>query len=165
MRPVNAPGDGPLREPVGQAVEDEAERAALWARVHADYDELKLSHRELVAKHGVPISTLKDKIKREMWTPRKRSRLVDRPMIITRLFRVLELQVADLEMEMAEMARGSKRSGEKEVALLGKMAGNLDKLMELDRAAGEGRRTRQRTKDMQDIRNRLIERIEQLKRD
>jgi hypothetical protein len=159
---MNAAPGAPLPEE-GRIVDDE-EKLALWARVRADYD-LKLSHRKLAEKHGVPISTLKDKIKQELWPPRRRSRLVDRPVIITRMFRVLELQVKDLETEMAEMARNAKRSGEKEVALLGKMAVNLDKLMELDRAAGEGRRTRQRTKDMQDIRNRLIERIEQLKRD
>lgn len=137
----------------------------LWACVRLDHEVGKLTHDELVAKHGVTRSALKYRIKRDLWARRKSSSAVDRPMIITRMFRVLELQVADLEMEMADMARGSRRSGEKEVALLGKMAGNLDKLMELDREAGEGRRTRQRTKDMQDIRNRLIERIEQLKRD
>lgn len=81
------------------------------------------------------------------------------------MFRVLEKQVMDLEMEMTEMTRASRRSGGKEVVLLGKLATTLDKLMDLDGRAGEGRRTRQRTKEMQDIRNKLIERIEQLKRD
>jgi len=136
------------------------EQRELWLRVRADYDQ-GLTHLVLAEKHGVPLSTLKDRIKKELWPPRKRSRLVDRPMIITRMFRVLEIQVVDLEMEMAEMARASRRSGEREVVLLGKLAGNLDKLMELDAQAGEGRRTRQRTKQMQDIRNKLIERIEQ----
>lgn len=124
-----------------------------------------MTQRALVEKYGVTPSELKYRIKRDLWTRRKRSNAVDRPTIITRMFRVLEKQVMDMEMEMAEMARASRRSGEKEVVLLGKLAGNLDKLMELDLRAGEGRRTRQRTKDMQDIRNRLIERIEQLKRE
>ncbi len=123
-----------------------------------------MTHRQLVETHHVAMATLKAVIKRQMWPPRRRSRLVDRPLIITRMFRVLEVQVVDLEMEMAEMARGLKRSGEKEVVLLGKLAGNLDRLMDLDARAGEGRRTRQRSKQMLDIRNKLIERIEQLKR-
>ena len=143
----------------------EQEDEALWLRVRADRELGELNQIELAAKHGVTLSALKYRIVRDLWPRRNRSKVVDRPMIITRMFRVLERQVADLEMEMAQMSRDARRSGEKEVALLGKLAGNLDKLMDLDSRAGEGRRTRQRTKEMHDIRTKLIERIEQLKRE
>lgn len=153
----------PVRARLGDAAEG-AELAALWQRVRADYD-AGMTHQALIAKHGIAKSTLTGRIRRDLWPPRRRSSSVDRPTIITRMFRVLEKQVMDLEMEMTEMTRASRRSGGKEVVLLGKLATTLDKLMDLDGRAGEGRRTRQRTKEMQDIRNKLIERIEQLKRD
>lgn len=134
-----------------------------WHAVRADYDDGMLL-AELYGKHRISSSQLSGRITKEAWPRRNRSRVVDRPMIITRMFRVLERQVVDLEMEMAEMTRNAKRSGDKEVVLLGKLASTLDKLMDLDVRAGEGRRTKTRTKAMQDIHHKLIERIEQLKR-
>lgn len=135
-----------------------------WAAVRADHD-AGMPHAEIEARHGVTHSALNWRIKVELWPRRKLSRLVDRPMIITRMFRVLERQVIDLELEMSEMARSGTRSGDKEVVLLGKLAGTLGKLMDLDVEAGEGRRTKTRSKEMKDIHHKLIERIEQLKRE
>ena len=135
-----------------------------WPGVRADYDAGMLL-ADIYARHRISSSQLSARINRELWPRRNRSRVVDRPMIITRMYRVLERQVMDLEMEMADMTKTAKRSGDREVVLLGKLASNLDKLMDLDVRAGEGRRTRQRTRDMQDIRQQLIARIEQLKRD
>lgn len=143
---------------------DAAGNDALWARVKADYDTGEHTQLELCARHGVTPSQLKYRIKHHLWTPRYRSKAVDRPLIIARLFRVLELQVKNLETEMNEMADGAKRSGEGEVAVLGKLAANLERLMDLDARLPEKRRGKQQTRHMQDIRNKLVQRIEQLKR-
>ena len=63
------------------------------------------------------------------------------------------------------MQTEDRRSGEKEVVLLGKIAANLEKLMALD---GTGpttnSRARSRSKDIVDLRSKLVERIEHLKR-
>jgi hypothetical protein len=134
-----------------------------WQSVRADYDAGMLL-ADIYTKHRISSSQLTARINKELWPRRNRSRFVDRSMIITRMFRVLERQVMDLEMEMADMTRRTARSGEKEVVLLGKLAGTLDKLMNLDGLAGEGRRTKTRTKQMKEIHHKLIERIEQLKR-
>jgi hypothetical protein len=134
-----------------------------WLAIRVDYD-AGLPYAEIQAKHGVTYSALSWRIKSELWPTRRRRRVIDRPMIITRMFRVLERQVADLEMEMSDMARNGRRSGDKEVALLGKLAGNLGKLMDYDTQAGEGRRTKARTRQMTEVHHKLIERIEQLKR-
>jgi hypothetical protein len=134
-----------------------------WDVVRLDYDDGMLI-KDILNKHGISSSQLSARINKEVWPRRNRSRVVDRQMIITRMFRVLERQVVDLELEIQDMARSGKRSGDKEVVLLGKIAGNLGKLMELDSRAGEGRRTKRRTKDMTDVHHKLIERIEQLKR-
>jgi hypothetical protein len=136
---------------------------ARWERIRADY-ETGLSQAAIIERHGVTKSALNWRIKHELWPRRRRSSVVDRPMIITRMFRVLERQVVDLEMEMMEMARSKARSGDKEVVLLGKLAGNLGKLMELDVRAGEGRRTASRSRKMTEVHHKLIERIEELKR-
>lgn len=134
-----------------------------WQNIRADYDEGMLL-AEIYAKHRISSSQLSARINKELWPRRNRSRVVDRPMIITRMYRVLERQVMDLEMEMADMTRRSARAGEKEVMLLGKLAGTLGKLVDLDALAGEGRRTKTRTKQMKEVHHKLIERIEQLKR-
>jgi hypothetical protein len=136
----------------------------LWRRVKADYDTKQYTQLQLSKMHGVTLSALKHRIKTHLWEPRYRSKQIDRPQIIARLFRILELQVKDLEMEMNEMAQSARRSGDKEVTLLGRLAGNVGKLMELDAQVPHKRRGAQRTKQMEDIRNKLVERIEQLKR-
>ncbi len=139
------------------------DEAARWVRIRADYDDGMLL-AELYVKHSISSSQLSARINKEAWPRRNRSRVVDRSMIITRMFRVLERQVIDLELEMSQMARSGARSGDKEVVLLGKLASTLGKLMEFDALAGEGRRTKARTRQMTDVHHKLIERIEQLKR-
>lgn len=134
-----------------------------WDAVRVDYD-AGMAQSNIEARHGITHSALNWHIKTALWPPRRKSSVIDRPMIITRMFRVLERQVMDLEMEMADMTKRATRSGDREVVLLGKLAGTLDKLMDLDGRAGEGRRTKTRTKEMKDIHHKLIERIEQLKR-
>jgi hypothetical protein len=147
----------------GSVSEENVEDPELWVRVRTDYD-AGLTRKAIVEKHPITYAALSWKITQELWPRRRRSSVVDRPLIITRMFRVLERQVLDLELEMADMTKKASRSGEKEVVLLGKLAGNLDKLMDLDARAGEGRRTHSRSKAMTDIRHKLIARIEQLKR-
>ena len=139
------------------------DEVARWVRIRADYDDGMLL-AEILVKHGISSSQLSARINKEVWPRRNRSRVVDRPMIITRMFRVLERQVVDLELEMVDMARGGTRSGDKEVVLLGKLASTLGKLMAFDALAGAGRRTKARTRQMTDVHHKLIERIEQLKR-
>jgi hypothetical protein len=133
------------------------------AGLRADYD-AGMTYEKLRAKYGVSSSQISWRVTTQGWPRRNRSRVVDRPMIITRMFRVLERQVMDLEMGMSDMARSGARSGDKEVVLLGKLAGTLGKLMEFDAKVGEGRRTKARTRQMTDVHHKLIERIEQLKR-
>ncbi len=150
-------------EEVGEEAVEPVIAVVDWAAVRVDYDD-GVRLETIYARHGISSSQLSGRINKEVWPRRNRSRVVDRPMIITRMFRVLERQVVDLEMEMQTMARSGTRSGDREVVLLGKLAGTLGKLMEFDSQAGEGRRTRKRTKDMTDVHHKLIERIEQLKR-
>lgn len=150
--------------PDDRARRESAEEQELWRRIKADHDTKQFTQKQLCEMHGVTPSALKWRIKRDLWSPRYRSRVVDRPQIIARMFRVLELQVKSLETELDDMERRAGRSGDNEASLLGKLAGTLDKLIALDAKAANKPVSRQRTKRMEDIRQKLVERIEQLKR-
>jgi hypothetical protein len=147
-----------------EAIDPREAEAAKWLPIQADYESGKGTLLEVAARHGVTPQALKYRIRRDLWKRRHRSKVVNRPLIIVRMFRLLERQVLDLEMEMSEMSSKKSRSGEREVALLGKLAGNLEKLVALDLQVTKEPKRRQ-TKQMQDIRSKLIERIEQLRRD
>lgn len=142
----------------------DADRAK-WALIRIEYESGQGTQASICLKHGITQSQLNWRIKRDLWVRRYRSKVVDRAQIIVRMFRLLERQVMDFETEMNEMSRTERRSGEKEAALLGKLAGNLEKLAALDLRMTAKEPGRRQTRQMQDIRNKLIERIEQLKRD
>lgn len=134
-----------------------------FAAARQDYEGGNGSQVVVAARYGLTLSALKWRIKRDVWKTRYRSKSVDRPQIIKRMFRVLELQVKDLEMEMARMAQEDKRSGDREVAVLGRLASNLETLMKLDAKAERKPRAR-REKEIQLIREKLTRRIENLVR-
>jgi hypothetical protein len=138
---------------------------ARWRRVEDAYENSSRPLSELTAEFGVSRSALLWRAKRDGWKRRYRITKVERPTIIRRLFKVLEVQVLHLEREMDEMVKADAKSGEREMQLLGKLAGNLEKLMKLDRVVSETTRRRERTaKEIADMRSKLTKRLEQLQR-
>jgi hypothetical protein len=135
-----------------------------WALIKAAYQAPDETVDEIAARLNTSRAAIMRRAKREGWVRRRPSNNIDRPLIIVRLFRVLERQVIDLETEAVEMTQAERRSGEKEAALMGKLAANLEKLVALDLKLGAAEPKRRSTKEMQSIRQKLIERIEQLKR-
>lgn len=84
-------------------------------------------------------------------------RSVTRSALIKRLFRLLERQIAQLETNMTD-------PGDKEVAVLGNLTRNLEKLIELDlKEKSRSGKTAKRT-DMDTLRQKLADRIEQLRK-
>ena len=73
-----------------------------------------------------------------------------RPLLLT--WPTLSPLLRLLEKEMDEMQNENRRSGEREVVVLGRLATNLEKLMELD-GVSPGRRGKTRTKTMEDLRS------------
>jgi hypothetical protein len=135
-------------------VEDEVEPD--WPAIRAEYEDTPRTLDEICARHGITRSALSWRVKRYLWRGRNRTGAVDRPQIIKRLFVLLERQVIQLDKDMTH-------TGEKEVAVLGKLASTLEKLMEIDAAAAGKPRPAQDRK-MRDLREQLAQRIEQLKR-
>ncbi len=84
-------------------------------------------------------------------------RATTRSALIKRLFHLLERQIAQLETNMDDF-------GDKEVAVLGSLTRNLEKLIELDlqEKSRSGKRTRR--SDIDALRKKLADRIEQLKK-
>ena len=73
------------------------------------------------------------------------------------MFRLLERQIKQLEENMTQ-------TGEKEVAVLGKLASTLEKLIDIDNAELERSRTAHRSaRKCSNLRNKLAQRIAQLK--
>lgn len=81
----------------------------------------------------------------------------DRTALIKRLFRVMEKQITKLENDMAD-------SGDKEVALLGSITRNLEKLIDLDQKEHGRKPDRRRTRALDDLRQKLTDRIEHLRK-
>ncbi|MCF6344746.1 MAG: hypothetical protein L3J15_08785 [Devosiaceae bacterium] len=81
----------------------------------------------------------------------------NRTILIKRLFCVLEQQIVLLEKDMAN-------HGNKEVTLLGTITRNLEKLIDLDQKERERKPDKKRTRELNELRQKLSDRIEHLRR-
>ena len=84
-------------------------------------------------------------------------RSTSRAEIIKRLFKLLSRQITLLEDAM------DKKPSDAEVAVLDRLVGTLGKLIVIETRNKRPSRARQ-SKEMENVRNKLVERIEQLKR-
>lgn len=140
-----------------------------WAAVQIDYEQHNGVLSEICVRHGVTLAQLRYRREQHNWKPRLDRNLRVAPMI-NRMLRVLDGQVRQLENNMNTAPKKDSDSGpdprlDKNATLLGTMTRTLEKLIELDGA----RRTQnpaahpRHNKQMSDIRNKLVARIEQLK--
>lgn len=127
-----------------------------WMAVRTDYEDLTLPITDLLAKHAISESTLYDRIRKQGWPNRQPAKPVTRTALIERLYRLLEGQIRQLETEL----RGA---GDKQVALLGALTRNLEKLTEMERKErGEKARTPKRKADISALRAKLARRIDEI---
>lgn len=148
---------------VFQRAVDGPDEVALWAKVRDAYENSSRTLVELTETFGLKRGSISWRVERDGWKRRFRTGKVERPTIIKRLFKVLEMQVLHLETEMDEMVKTDTKSGEREIQLLGKLAGNLEKLVKLDQSTSVPTKRRERTaKEIADMRNKLAKRLELL---
>lgn len=126
-----------------------------WQAVRTDYEDGNDSLEEICRRYSITRSGIAWRVRQQLWSPRRSQPEAQRPLIIKRMFRLLERQIKQLEENMTE-------TGEKEVAVLGKLASTLEKLIDIDKAESPPKPPAQR-KDMQELRNKLAQRIAQLK--
>lgn len=128
-----------------------------WDGVRLDYESDALTTVGVCRKYGIGHDVLATHARRCKWHGEHRSNGLDRSILIRQLFGVLEKQIKHLEgVEMTT-------TGEKEVAVLGKLAATLEKLLELDGKAATKRPDAAQTKEMQAFRDKLVKRIEEFK--
>jgi len=139
---------------------------ALWRRVQLAYEAGEISVTDVAAAFGVSRSALQWRAKRDLWKRRNKTQTgADRSSIIKRLFRVLEMQVMHLELEMDEMTKTETRSGEREIELLGKLAANVERLTKLETATAKPEKDDGYTdQEVAEMRIKLAKRLDQLKR-
>lgn len=155
-----AVAEAPALLDIAETPEDEARFTA----ARRDYENGRGTMVAIGARYGITPGAIKWRIRRDLWTRRYNSKQVDRPLIISRLYRVLEMQVRDLELEMSAMAADNRSSGEREVAVLGRLAANLETLTKLDAKAERSARP-ERNREIKRIRDKLTLQIENLVRE
>ena len=129
--------------------------AAFWEAVLADYQGTKLKLREILQKHDLTQGEFNHARHELKWPPRKRQPL-SRKTLIKRLFQLLEQMILKLETNM-------EKAGETEAAVLGQLVRSMSKLIEIETATNAATTPRQ-SKQMNDIRSKLVARIQELKR-
>ena len=128
---------------------------AFWDEVHYHYRADELTIRQICERFELTESELHAARTRLGWRGRH-AKPISRKKIVTRLFRLLDRMLCKLEQDMTN-------AGEKEAAVLGRLVHSMGKLIALEDAAG-ARMTARDSKEMQDIRSKLVARIEELKR-
>ena len=128
---------------------------AFWERVGIDYAANELTILQIRAKYDLTQGEFNYARLQLKWTRRKTPQ-VNRKLIIRRLFRLLDKMLEKLEAEMTKV-------GDEEVNVLGKLVYSVGKLIEIETATNDAATPRQ-TKDLHDIRRKLVARIEELKR-
>jgi len=130
--------------------------AAFWDAVGFDYSAAEIGMGAILQKHDLTQGELNYARQKFGWTRRRKTPQVNRKQIIKRLFRLLDRAIAKLEEEMTTV-------GDKEVAVLSRLVQSMGKLIEIEAAGGPNASPRE-TRDMHDIRSKLVARIEELKR-
>ncbi len=128
-----------------------------WSAVRQDYESDTMTAVGICLKYGIGHDVLATQARRSKWYGEHRSGGLDRSILVRQLLGVLEKQIKHLQG--AEMTT----TGEKEAAVLGKLTATLDKLFDLDGKAATNRPGTAHTKEMQELRAKLIKRLEAFK--
>lgn len=127
-----------------------------WAAIRTAYETTPERLTQLAARFGVHWQAINARVQRESWKQHVAGTGGDRQSLIDRLIKMLERQIAYLEAAM-------KTSDEKEVTLLGNMARTLEKLIDLDAKLAGKKPDKKRDRELEDIKRKLADRIDQLR--
>jgi hypothetical protein len=141
----------PLSDP------DTAKSEPDWEAVRADYEDSILTLPAIYERHGITLAQVRVARRQFGWRPRNRPSPPLRTDLIDRLFKILKRQIRHMETEKTA-------GGDKEAALLGSLARNLEKLIALQDAEKGTRTNANKAAEMADLRKRLVQRIGELKR-
>ncbi|MDP2782894.1 hypothetical protein [Devosia sp.] len=124
-----------------------------WAAVQHDYEIHALTNATICQCHGITRSQLRYRIEKFGWVA-FRARRIDRPVLVKRLLKIFDRQLRQLEKT------GMIHTPE-DVSLLATATRTLDKILAIKQVD----RPRQvEEDDMDDLRDKLAERFDQLKK-
>ncbi|MBU1175267.1 MAG: hypothetical protein KKH72_07675 [Alphaproteobacteria bacterium] len=126
-----------------------------WTAIRADYEAGMRPVADICAQYAVEGWRLYQRCEAEGWPRRRAARATTRSALVTRLYRLLERQITELEMKTDDL-------GDKEAAILGTLTRNLEKLADLDRKEQGERKDRPKRTDIAVLRRKLAERIDRL---
>lgn len=150
----STPGAGPSPS---EPTEASPSRTVDWAKVREDTESGEFTLNAIADSYGITLAELRRHARANKWGPPGLPASEERRLIIEQLYGVLERQIRHLRTTQMTA------TGDKEVAALHKLAATLDTLVELDGHSGAGRPQAQETKDIQDLRRKIAERLEALK--
>jgi hypothetical protein len=141
-----------------------------WAEIRAAYEGSTLTVAAIAEAYGVALSAVHARIRRENW-PRRRRRddgsanrrdgePLDRSVLVERLFRAVERQIAEIERRFDGDTPPSLE--EKDARTLGALARTLELLIGLERETG--RPADEAEPDLDEFRLDLARRLESLRR-
>ena len=128
---------------------------AFWEEVRYHYTSGEMLVAEIRAKFDLTMGEFAHARQKFGW-PLRKPQVPDCKQLIGRLFILLDRMLKKLEGEMTT-------AGDKEVAALGRMVHAMSKLIALE-DAGRTSVTARDSKEMEDIRSKLVARIAELKR-
>lgn len=127
-----------------------------WAAARADYEAGELSRNEISRKHRIRRVALDRRIRSHHWGEPD-AELSDRQTIIQVLYAVIERHARHLE------GTDLTGAGEKEAAVLHKLAVSLDKLITIEAKGGGARPGSRQGKDLLELRAKIARRLGELK--
>jgi hypothetical protein len=130
------------------------ERQPDWATIRAEYEGRLYEARMICKRHAITVSQLRYRRQCEGWLS-QRERRPKEAVLVSRMLKVLERQIRDLEMSKDEPV-------DKRTNTLATQVKTLDKLIEL--GAAERNVEPATRKDMSDIRAKLAQRLAQSRR-
>ena len=133
-----------------------------WDAVRADYDK---GHKigDICARHGISAGEFAYHRQQGGWPKRNRAP-VNRERLVGRIVWLIDQQVRQMEAQMTN-SLGTEKPADVDVALLNQLVGSLGRLIRFEGGQPAKGRAPRETNDLQDIRQKLVQRIEELKRD
>jgi len=126
-----------------------------WAAIQSAYEAGQISVGAICQKHAMSKTVLYAAVHEGGWIMRTAGAPVQRQALITRLFKVLDRQINQMETTMT-------KTGDREVSLLGNLAKTLEKLIEIEDRERKVRKTPQNSREMAELRSRITQRIDRI---
>lgn len=139
---------------------------APWAEIRAAYEGSDLAVAAIAEAYGVSAAAIQGRARRGDWRRRRRrgaaasGEALDRTLLIGRLFKAVERQIAEVERRFEGSAAPSLE--EKDARTLGALARTLELLIGLEKQAGHD--GHEPEPDIDEFRLDLARRIESLRR-